>query len=364
MNVRARPRAPPSPLPISGIGDGGRGSRLDQVLAVGWLRGMGESLPPLPHEEAIGMPGEKRPLSLPEIYQIIGPDSDDSDGAAAATPPPRRSARHTPHAPAPLAQPLQYAYLAEPRGVVEAREAPKPTGLQARGASGVPMYILAMQWGDNVAHKADAIRLRHLCSACKNIYGFFTTEDNRSKFVSVPGFAMSYFHTKIRFCEELKPSIIALDWNWAPQEYYTQSHLYNSNWFTGKIHDAMRESGAEVFLMPNSATYDTKGGNSFMDAYFEDGFKEYNSKSDFKLGHFHLSTKQAEACHPLVVATIAAQADLKAAGREVASKGWETQRLYADADHPFIVLFPADRPPQLVLRFLQYACGDGGLSGE
>ena len=340
MSVYARRGAGPLAKGSAAAGDS---RRLDHILAVGWQRLR-------LREEAIGV------RTTRSATRDRGPE---------------------------LAVPLRFAGSSTP-----GRFSLVPVDPQSKDAGQEWIYVLGMQYMPMSKGKEQAIpdrlRLEALTTACPRVGGFFATErllaSSEDLAVELPcaGFHPGIFTVDIPFCEELKPSIIMLDYNWFPIAYLES---YGKNWFSGKIHEAMHLSQAKAFLMPNARVPGAtrKQGAAFIEQLLygrpsaatgcrwtrpslggvEDipSFDEYNDSAaaKTKLSFFFLSAEEAETMHPLVAATIAAHQELSDLGGR---KTWEKNKDGVWEDKAFIVFHPlaaTEQSTRTMLASLQCA---------
>ena len=166
------------------------------------------------------------------------------------------------------------------------------------------------------------------------------------------GYAQGDFSKRIPYVSSMRPSIIALDYNWSQVEYVRRCDRYNVNWFTGKIQAAMTESGARVFILPNFIQY-ANIDNNYMLELFEgramfgslalskdvQSFAAYNAdkkRRECDLLHcFFISREESETLHPLVSASICAEDDLARRGK--GNKGWRINKNYVHPEKAFFV---------------------------
>ena len=210
---------------------------------------------------------------------------------------------------------------------------------------------------------ADSIRL-HSMFMTTNVSHVFSIAHLSGR---NPGYAMGDFSDNIPYMSEMKPDIIALDYNWSQLEYVRNPQRYNTNWFVGKIHTAMETSDAEVFLLPNfiivgdpknNYMYDLFSGNgkkALALDYDVESFEMFNaSQKNFKLNVFTISREESKIYHPLVKATVSAQSKLKESKNE--GRSWEVHQHYVHPQKAFFVFHKTNKSELEIRTYLKNIC--------
>ena len=254
------------------------------------------------------------------------------------------------------------------------------------------VLCLGMTYG---RENEDQLRLETML-AQTNVDGVFAVDKAKGQGV---GYAEGNFSKTIPFCKELKPTLIVLDWHFANEADFREGK-YGYNWFCGKIHAAMEQSGARAFIMPNLKDPAAKDKNAdpdasprvFMRELFSGkpvpsevrpwegldipkppgtippdmksefnlteadtkripGFKEYNSWGYHpRLSYFMMTNLDVECLHPLVSAGIEAKEDLKRMGGQALYKAWAHNSKYVSFKEPFYV-FHRETESEASIRF-------------
>lgn len=227
---------------------------------------------------------------------------------------------------------------------------------------GVCLFVCAMQFEPlKVERDADSIRLMRVLEKTRidAIFSIGRVPMRHS------GYSNGDFSARIPYMSELRPHIVALDYNWCPLEYVRSPDRYNANWFTGKIQSAMLESNAEIFILPNFIVFDAPQFG-YMSELFEgngqralslerpvESFDSYNRsrRTPLELACFTITRKEAAAVHPLVRATILAEGELH--DTRNSTRGWSVQQKYVHPDAAFFVFHRPQRRASEVFAHLE-----------
>lgn len=244
---------------------------------------------------------------------------------------------------------LEYATLDSKHGIVSSKGA------------GTSLFVCAMHFkASAIRRDADSIRLfsmmRH--TGAQSVFSIAHDEEPGV------GYTQGDFSSRIPYVGVLKPNILCLDYNWCPIEYIRNRHRYNTNWFTGKVHNAMQESGAELFLLPNFIVYNepkfdymwrlfSGTAKSILELPKQiESFEKYNEKSGvLKMKYFMISRQEAETMHPLVRGTILADEQLQCTRN--GGRGWAVHQKYVHPSKAFFVFYPAHKSEQDARSYLK-----------
>jgi hypothetical protein len=311
----------------------------------------------------------------------------------AGGPGPKRRRTRSASAEDELAGPARYAVIDKGTGALSSEPAPVAAGRAA-------MLLLGMRWG---GREADQVRLESILQSTAGVSAIFSIDqsDEQSDF----GYKSGSFSDSIPFLRQLQPAIIALDYNFLPENYFRNHSEYYCNWFSGKIHRAMAESGARVFLMPNAKIWndtDTDVDPNAEPRVFAEelllgkdppgkvapwqlrapqpvpifdefgrlkgrecstrvpSFDQYDDGLGLpgfdpfpQLSYFFISSEEAEDLHPLVFATIKAGARLRSGSSQSATKTWEINKRYVSYERAFIVFYPVYATEAETRQFLR-----------